>query len=180
MDKVIIGRIIALGIVIISYTLYYLLIVKPTWAWFREKHLIRKIIINTCYGGFGLSDKAYRELIKLGIPVRKYIEQKRDKDGLYLEEPQNEGEVIFDRKLSKEKGFTNSKEYIKTMGRYWEVWLDDKRSHPMLIKVVEKLGEEANGQCAELKIVKIPKWIKYTIEEYDGLEWVAASHKTWN
>lgn len=38
-----------------------------------------KVVINKCYGGFGLSDAAYERLHKLGIPIKKYVEEKRDK-----------------------------------------------------------------------------------------------------
>ena len=37
-----------------------------------------KIVINKCYGGFGLSDAAYEKLIEYGIPARAYQEETRD------------------------------------------------------------------------------------------------------
>ena len=138
-----------------------------------------KIVINRCYGGFGLSDFAYEELIKLGIPVKKYIQQERGENGLYKDEPENSGEIIFDRTLSKGEGIFNDEKAIEFMGRYWETWIDGNRNHPLLIKVVEKLGEKASGRCAKLKIIEIPDDVKYTIEEYDGMEHVAEQHRTW-
>lgn len=44
---------------------------------------------------------------------------------------------------------------------------------------VEKLKEKANGECASLFVVKIPCDVEYTIEEYDGKEWIAEQHRTW-
>jgi hypothetical protein len=45
---------------------------------------------------------------------------------------------------------------------------------------VEQLGEAANGEFAELKVVEIPDDAEWTIQEYDGDEWIAEKHRTWN
>ena len=54
------------------------------------------------------------------------------------------------------------------------------RDDAHLIAVVELMGSEAGGRYADLKIVEIPDDIKWYIEEYDGLEWVAETHRTWS
>jgi len=54
------------------------------------------------------------------------------------------------------------------------------RNDPILIKVVEELGNEANGSCANLHIVEIPDDVQWIIKEYDGAEWIAEEHKTWS
>jgi len=141
-----------------------------------------KVVINVCFGGFGLSDEAYEELIKLGIPVRKYEPEKRGEDGRYIRPENNKGQIIFDRELTPENEDECPDLYRKghgILGRYWESWLDDDRTNPLLVQTVEKLGEKANGRCAELKIVEIPDGTEYTIEEYDGWEHIAESHRTW-
>jgi len=97
---------------------------------------LKKIAINTCYGGFSLSPKAYK----------RYKELKGD--------------------TSCENDYT----YIRP----------EDREDPDLIKVIEELKEDANGNFALLKIVKIPADVEYFIEEYDGAEWVAEKHRTWN
>ena len=53
------------------------------------------------------------------------------------------------------------------------------RHHPLLIQVIEELGEDANGACAQLKIVEIPSDADYMIDEYDGFEHIAEKHRTW-
>ena len=53
------------------------------------------------------------------------------------------------------------------------------RDDEHLIAVVEQLGEKANTRFSELKIVEIPDNVNWYIEEYDGLEWVAERHRTW-
>lgn len=144
-----------------------------------------KVVINNCFGGFGLSDAAYEKLIQWGVPVRKYVEQERDPETrLYKPQPLNDGEVIFDRELTPEGECKINDLYHKhkpnsLTGRYWETWLDGQRSHPLLLRVVEELGEAADGRCAQLKIVEIPDGVDYVIEEYDGNEHVAEKHRTW-
>lgn len=84
-----------------------------------------KVVINRCYGGFGLSEKAMKFL-----------------------------------------GVDSS-------------WPDITRNDPKLAECVEKLGEEANGVYAELKVVEIPDDVNWEIGEYDGLEWVEEVHRRW-
>jgi len=90
-----------------------------------------KVVINTCYGGFGLSEKAY-----------KYL-------GLAWD------------------------------GYGYDFKGDGTRADSFLVKCVEELGEESFGQFAKLKIVEIPDDVEWQIEEYDGAEWVAEKHRTW-
>ena len=76
-------------------------------------------------------------------------------------------------------GFSLSEKAIK---RYWELkgetypedWWDRSidRADPILVQVVEELGESANGAFAELKIRPLVKGTLYRIDEYDGLEQV--------
>jgi hypothetical protein len=47
---------------------------------------------------------------------------------------------------------------------------DRNRTDPILVQVVEELGDRANGMCAELYIDDLPVGTKYRIREYDGLE----------
>ena len=54
------------------------------------------------------------------------------------------------------------------------------RHDPVLVRIVEELGDEANGVYAELKVVDIPDEVQYTIQEYDGSEWIAEVHRTWS
>lgn len=146
---------------------------------------MKKVVINKQFGGFGLSDEAYEKLIEWGVPVKKYTEQERDPNTkLYLPQLANEGEVIFDRELTPlgENDFNDLYWQHKPnsiMGRYWETWISENREHHLLVRVVEELGEKANGICATLKVIEIPDDVEYTIEEYDGNEHVAEVHRTW-
>ena len=47
------------------------------------------------------------------------------------------------------------------------------RANPILVQVIEELGEAANGsKYSTLKIVEIPDDVNWEIADYDGSEWV--------
>lgn len=46
------------------------------------------------------------------------------------------------------------------------------RKDPILIHVVESLGDAANGWAAELKVIDLPLGTEYRIKEHDGREWI--------
>jgi len=53
------------------------------------------------------------------------------------------------------------------------------RCDPTLVDIVRSMGERANDRYSRLKIVEIPDGVEYFIQEYDGMEWIAESHRTW-
>lgn len=123
-----------------------------------------KVVINTCFGGFGLSDGAFdRYLTAKGVEFEK-----------------TPSKWVFRKSESDywERGHAGEDDHYITQYRY----RDNKefRTDPDLIKIIEELGEDANGSCAELKIVEIPDDVEWQIEEYDGMEWVAEKHRTWD
>ena len=89
-----------------------------------------KIVINRCYGGFGLSD----------VALTRY---------------------------KNESGNDISQ---------WSI----PRNDAILVTIVEELGEDSWGYCAELKVVEIPDGIEWEIGEYDGIEWIAEAHRKWS
>ena len=140
-----------------------------------------KIVINRCFGGFGISEAGYAKLIEWGVPVKKYTEQTRDESGLYKPMPENQGEIIFDRLLTPEKERDSlHSSMMRLAGRYWETWLSEKRSHPLLVRLVEELGEAADGNHAKLKVVEIPDGVEWEIDEYDGSEKINKKHQSWS
>lgn len=63
--------------------------------------------------------------------------------------------------------------------RFYGYILDDDRSNPLLVEVVEKLGDSASGDLSSLEVIEIPDDVEWQIEEYDGAEWIAEKHRTW-
>jgi len=90
-----------------------------------------KVVINTCFGGFGLSLVA----------------------------------------LSRYNDLANT-----NVDYYYDI----ERNDPCLVQVVEELGEQANGEYSDLRIVDIPDDISWYIQEYDGLESIHETHRIWN
>lgn len=146
-----------------------------------------KVVINRCYGGFSLSEKAFDRLIELGVRRVPYIAQVRDPEtGLYKSEPRNEGEVIIDYghpEMVWGDGGISLETHLRLCGRYSASWLHSKRNDPRLIQVVEELGPErdtgASGMCAKLVVIEIPDGIEWEVDDYDGMERVVESHRSW-
>lgn len=136
-----------------------------------------KVVINTCYGGFGISVEALFWLIKKNsTAVKKIPWNKWSNDSVENAEK--------DFKTEFKEGFKSS--YYNVLykdGFVYDLinrYEDEKiRSHSDLIEVVEMLKDRANGGCAKLKVVEIPDGIDYSIDVYDGLESIHESHRCW-
>jgi len=80
----------------------------------------------------------------------------------------------------------------KAVARYWELKglpvhdaftrfdIEDDRADPILVQVVEELGEDAGDVFSYLQIREIPEGTLYRIDEYDGKETVMTQDEyTW-
>lgn len=136
---------------------------------------MKKIVINSCYGGFGLSPEA----------TERYAEKKGRKC-FFFEVLLSGGYKRID-KIEALKTFIwcacdieNPPElYAENKKHRLPTDRDIDRSDPDLVSVVETLGDRANGKYAKLKVVGIPDGVEWEIEEYDGVEWVSEKHRTW-
>jgi hypothetical protein len=147
------------------------------------KHLrgVQHIVINDCHGGFGLSATAierYHDI--MNRPV--WIETNR-----MCSLVKTVWLVPLDQRVElpgpKEWQTMTDQEKLNYNDRYNnQVWSDRDlvRDDPVLIQVVRELGTRANAPVAKLKIVEIPASVEWQIEEYDGKEWVAERHRTWD
>jgi len=109
-----------------------------------------KVVINSDFGGFSLSDEA--------------IEAYADRKGIKLKKEKTTFGITLFTNIVTNEDFESR---------------DIKRSDSDLVAVIESLGEKANGFAASLKVVEIPEDVDWYIEEYDGNEWVAEKHRTW-
>lgn len=109
-----------------------------------------KVVINTRVGGFRLSRQGMEEYLRM--------------KGLHyvVEEPEYGNEPLF-----------------RVRGEYISHW-DIKRNDPILIKVVEDLGDKAASEFTVLKIVDIPDDVDFIIVDHeDGSEHIAEKHRIW-
>jgi len=146
-----------------------------------------KVVINRCYGGFGLSYEGVMYYAKLkGIKLYAYVE--KWEDDLYankIYDASDETVIPFEKRKSKSSTITiyyATKKGLKNrmeLGKY--LWNEDaiERNDPALVQTVEDLREKANGYAAELKVVEIPDDVDWEITEYDGLEQVEEKHRVW-
>lgn len=145
---------------------------------------IRKIVINRCYGGFSLSHKAFVEYYRRkGITVYAYESPIRrtssgERTPLRLLNDEEADKAFIVHYLSKKLPRVSDVEKIDE--KYFLDRSGMKRDDPDLVAVVEDMGKDADGAYAELKVVEVPADAKWQIEEYDGMEWVAEVHRTWN
>lgn len=138
-----------------------------------------KIVINNCFGGFGLSEKAMRAYFaKQGRNVFK------SGDGLsttYFDAPVPKEFELPEGELFMRRGHP---EYERYRSWYEEHVLSDRdipRDDPDLVAVVEELGSDvASDAYGRLVVVDIPDGVQWQIEEYDGSEHVAEVHRTWS
>lgn len=138
-----------------------------------------KIVINTTYGGFGLSDACTEELAVLkGHKAYKYTFDNR---GLSLHRCHEEtyaycscrflldvDQEEIDRETAKRHHFESLFEG------------NEMRTDPDLISLIEKNGTQwASGDYAELKIIEIPDDVDWVIGEDEGKEWVEEKRRVW-
>ena len=109
-----------------------------------------KIVLNKCYGGFGLSTKAFDWLI-----VNKGW--KLDKDFV---------------KATSTYGDKDTKYWAKGDREELRINLD-------VIECVEVLGKEASNRLSDMRVVEIPDNANWEIDEYDGIESVRESSEVW-
>lgn len=131
-----------------------------------------KVVINSCYGLFSLSVKG----------IEYYLALKWKNAYWYKAEICNapHRRIPSEEATNREMCFTEDN-WESFVGNW--VWYfscrDIERNDPDLVKTVKALKKEANWMCAELKVVTIPDWVEYTIEEYDWYEHIAEKHRTW-
>lgn len=126
-----------------------------------------KIVINKRHGGgFSLSTAAMKRAISesaAGIEIIKGINS----------------DEFCDAGDGYEVGTVESTLYKNGTCYTFRDYMEEFRSDPVLVRIVEEMGEAVNGRYTDLKVVEIPDGIDWEIVEYDGKEHIAERHRTW-
>ena len=137
---------------------------------------MKKVILNKCCGGFGLSKEAYELYAKKkGISVFHYTQENLKKEIYTYATDDNR---TFDFYFTKDFGdnvYISNEDFKKYFLNLDENFREDKT----LIEVVEELGEKANTFYSNLKIVEIPDDLDYVIDNYDGIETLHQKVQEW-
>ena len=153
-----------------------------------------KVAINRCFGGFSLSAKAAKRLMQMQgkevyffkweitpdeyTPITEEEANKSHFVSIFTIPNPNEvlGKTVQGIGMTmEERQADNDKHKL-----YSVETRPENRHDPLLIQVIEDLGEDANGPCARIKIVEIPDNTDYAIEEYDGMESIHEKHRSWS
>lgn len=136
-----------------------------------------RVVYNRCYGGFSLSREACERYWELkGQPVWIENDSKYNSLGLFtvwLVPPDERVVQRHWKNMTTEERIEYNTAYAKQTWYYGSL----SRHDPILVQVVEELGEKANGEYSKLAIEEVSG--PYRIEEYDGYESVVQSYDDW-
>lgn len=131
-----------------------------------------KIVYNNCYGGFSVSDAGVRRYAEIkGITI--YPEKGKYSFTTYWTVPADQRPAELEGEAWHRAPITERAAYNKFCRENQIDTRDFDRADPVLVQVVEELGDAANGDCAKLAIEDLPAGTLYRIDEYDGNETVA-------
>ena len=148
-----------------------------------------KVAVNKCYGGFGISNIALKELvirkancIKVFTPKSYHGGENKNKN--IREEWKRRWKEEFAEYIDIGDGFMahNCGFNLYRDGLIYK--LNDRsdievRTDKDLIEVIEKLGDRASDRFANIEITEIPDGVIFEIEEHDGMESVHEKHRSW-
>jgi dihydrodipicolinate synthase/N-acetylneuraminate lyase len=127
-----------------------------------------KIAYNACYGGFNLSDKAVERYAEIkGIVLYKEENTHFGYSSYYFCPVEEYHELISKAEAGDAEARARADEMF-----FAQFELYDDRTNPILIQVIEELGEEVNTDVSDIRIRELEAGTKYIIDEYDGAETV--------
>ena len=124
-----------------------------------------KVVYNACYGGFGLSKEACQRYWDIKGQQVWIEDEKLGMFTVWLTPPEerptknkNWNSMSTDERIARNRAHSEQTWYNRNVDRH----------DPVLVQVVEELGDKANGEYAKLRIEEV--YGSYRIDEYDGSE----------
>lgn len=138
-----------------------------------------KIILNKGYGGFDVSTRAYKTYAeRIGKELFYYIGNYEYEEHHIVYKKVSYEDFLSRKTLfyfysTQDLGEVITKDIVREECDS-ELYLNEgHREDPLLIQIVEELGEEASGWAGTLKVVEIPDELangNYMVDDYDGWE----------
>lgn len=148
-----------------------------------------KVVINKCFGGFGISIAALKELIVRNAKCVNSFTPKKYYGGesenyKSKEDWEKSWKIDFEDYEDLGDGFMAHRLGYNIYKDGLLYQLKDRgdnavRTDSDLIEVIEKLGKDSFGEHSELKIVEIPDDVEWDIHDYDGSESIHEAHRVW-
>lgn len=151
---------------------------------------MKKVAVNKCFGGFGLSNWAmYNIAKKKGIEVFPYkvsynddyteVKYKKIDDPKDIHNFSSEGfaervDFFTEDPLEEEWILGMHKDNSYKVFEEFNFYPDYNRDDKEMIKVIEELGSLAERSYADIEILEIEDDEEYIVHEYDGLETLIA------
>jgi hypothetical protein len=132
---------------------------------------MKKVIYNACYGGFGLSKEACQRYWEIkGQKVWIEDDEKYPSFGIWTVWLVPPEERIKQKSTEKFNSMSMNERVAYNEAYSAQTWYDRDidRHDPVLVQVVEELGDKAGGQFAKLRVTEVSG--AYRITEYDGYE----------
>jgi hypothetical protein len=123
-----------------------------------------RVVYNRCYGGFSLSREACKRYWELQDKEVWIEDGKFSRFTVWLVPPEervkqkNWSSMTMKEQNDYNKKYSEQTWYCRNVSRH----------DPILVQVVEELGDKANGDYAKLDIEEVSG--PYRIDEYDGYE----------
>ena len=133
-----------------------------------------KVVVNKCFGGYSLSPLATKEIATLkGKECYFFDYSFQNRTYTPLDITKCSTALMWSAFSVNDPNSYHLAEEISLS------YKDLNRDDTDLVKVVETLGEKANGLFAKLEIIEIPDGVEYEIDEYDGMESIHEKHRSW-
>jgi len=150
-----------------------------------------KIVINSDFGGFGVSTDVLKKLVLKNAKCIKSFTPKHyyggDSDNyLRASEWEQKWNEDFEEFFDIGDGFKANKMESNVYKDGMLYSLKDisdieVRTDSDLIEIIEQVGaKNASASLAALKVVEIPDGIEFKIDDYDGCETIHEVHRSWS